>query len=115
MIPLLSHAQLRYESTYASHIKTKLGNVPVSALNSETVRRWYAGLGNDHPTRNVDAYGLLHAVCATAVNDGLLTANPCQITRAMNAPTKRQAVSLDVDEIGKLANEIQPERLKPLC
>ncbi|OBI12345.1 integrase [Mycobacterium sp. E2462] len=112
--PLKPRTKIGYEATYNQRIKPKLGSVPLSALNAETVRRWHAGLGNTHTTRNAHAYGLLHAICATAVTDGLLTTQPCQIARAMNVPTKRAAVILDVDDIGKLANAIQPERLKTL-
>ena len=110
--PLKPRTKLGYEASFNNHIKPKLGAVPLSALNAETVRRWYAGLGSQHPTRNAHAYGLLHGICATAVTDGLLTVNPCQIARAMNPPTKRQPVILDVDDIDKLATTVEPERLK---
>lgn len=102
------------ESSYTNHIKPKLGAVPLSALNTETVRRWYSGLGTTHSTRNSHAYGFLHAICATALTDGLLTLNPCQIAGAMNAPTKRTPVVLDVDDVAKLATTIEPQRLKAL-
>jgi integrase len=112
MRTLKPRTKIGYKSSLENHIKPKLGNVPLSALNAETVRRWHSGLGAEHKTRNAHAYGLLHAVCATAVTDGLLTSNPCSIPRAMNAPTKRQPVVLDVDDIAKLATAIQPDRLK---
>jgi hypothetical protein len=38
---------------------------------------WSAGLGNEHKTRNPHCYGLLHAICATAVRDGLIERNQC--------------------------------------
>ena len=98
----------------ANHIKPKLGNVPLSALNAETVRRWHAGLGSEHTTRNGHVYGLLHAICATAVTDGLLTSNPANLKGVMNPPAKRAAKILDVDDIAKLANAIEPKRLKGL-
>ncbi len=42
------------------------------------------------PTARTHAYGLLSAVCATAVTDGHLLANPCSIPRASHRPTRRQ-------------------------
>jgi hypothetical protein len=51
---------------------------------------------------------LLHAICTTAVRDGLLPSNPCQISRAMNPPRKREPVILDVKEIAAVAESIQP-------
>ena len=41
-------------------------------------------LGTDHSRRNSHAYGLLHAICATAVSDGLIVSNPSTITGVMN-------------------------------
>jgi hypothetical protein len=71
----------------------------VRNLTDEAVRAWYASLGSSTPRRNSHAYGLLHAICATAVKDGLLASNPCQIERAMNPPTKRELVILDVGQV----------------
>ncbi len=88
---LKPRTKIGYESMLANHIKPKLGNVPLSALNAETVRRWHAGLGTEHTTRNGHVYGLLHAICATAVTDGLLTANPANLKGVMNPPAKRAA------------------------
>jgi integrase len=90
-----------------------LHRVPLAALSSEAVRAWFAGLP-DTPTRNSHAYGLLHAVLATAVTDGHLGANPCNLKGAMNPPTKRQPVILTPDEVAKLADAIAPERLRAL-
>lgn len=111
---LKPRTRIFYESLYDRLIKPRLGNVPLSALNGETVRRWHAGLGTEHPTRNAHGYSLLRAICATAVNDGLLTVNPCQIAGAGSAPIKRQAVILEVDEIAKLVNAFKPQRLRCL-
>lgn len=83
-------------------------------LTGEVVRSWYAGLGTDYPRRNSHAYGLLHAVCATAVSDGLLQSNPCNIRRAMNPPRRRDPVILAVADIAALAEAIQPRRLRCL-
>lgn len=111
---LKARTKIGYESMLANHIKPKLGDVPLSALNAETVRRWYSGLGSEHTTRNAHVYGLLHAICATAVSDGLLTSNPANLKGVMNPPAKRAAKILDVDDIAELANVIRPERLKCL-
>lgn len=98
----------------ANHIKPKLGNVALSALNAENVRRRHAGLGTEHTTRNGHVYGLLHAICATAVTDGLRTTNPANLKGVMNPPPNRAAKILDVDDIAKLAEAIEPKRLKCL-
>ena len=64
-------------------ILPELGDVKMVALTPAKVRQWHADLGTAHPTRNAHAYALLHAVCATAVQDEVLDANPCRIRAAM--------------------------------
>ena len=103
-----------YESTLRLHIApTALGRSPVANLTPQAVRAWYSGLGDEHRTRNAHAYAMLHAVCATAVIDGLLTTNPCQISGAMNTPTKRQPVIPTIAQLAALADAV-PERFKAL-
>ena len=77
------------------------------------MRAWYAGLGNIHRTRNAHCYSLLHSICETAVADQLLTVNPCQITGAMSAPTKRAPVIPTIAQLAALADNM-PERFKAL-
>jgi len=92
----------------------KLGKVPIRNITSEAVRVWYSSLGTDHPRRNSHAYGLVHAVLATAVADGLIAANPCNIPRVMNPPRQREPIILSVSEVAALADAIRPERLRCL-
>ena len=101
-----------YQDLLRLHIGLTLGKVPLKNLTGEAVRAWYASLGTDHPRRNSHAYGLLHAVCATAVSDGLIPANPCTMTRVTNPPRKREPVILTVAEVAALANAIRPKRFK---
>lgn len=103
-----------YESKLRLHITpTELGRTPVATLTPQAVRSWYAGLGDTHRTRNAHCYAMLHAVCATAVGDGLLAANPAQISGAMNSPTQRQAVIPSVGQLAALAEAV-PERFRAL-
>jgi integrase len=105
--------RIGYESLWENHIST-LGKVALVHLTPETVRSWYAGLGTEHVRRNSHAYGLLHAILATAVSDQLIPTNPANLSRAMNPPTKRQPVILDVEQVATLADTIKPERMRAL-
>jgi integrase len=98
-----------YKSQFASHIEPELGPVPVRHVTAERVRGWYAALDKNHPRRNSQVYGLLHAVMGTAVKDGVLPANPCQIERAMNTVRKREPKILSVPQVAELAGKM-PER-----
>uniref|UniRef100_UPI003D8F9097 tyrosine-type recombinase/integrase n=1 Tax=Gordonia sp. B7-2 TaxID=3420932 RepID=UPI003D8F9097 len=93
-----------YRALLRLHINPVLGAKAVASITPEMVRRWYIGLGTDHPTRNSHAYQLLHAVMATAVTDDLIAANPVHIRGAMHTERKRQPVILTPAEVRKLAD-----------
>lgn len=95
-----------YESLAQAVILPKLGEIPLRLLTPETIRAWHAGLGSATPRRKSHAYGLLHAILATAVADELLNANPCRIERAMVSNRKSEPILLEPFEIAALADEI---------
>ena len=66
-----------YQALLDRHITPTIGAVALTDLTPEMVRGWHASLDPKHPTINAHAYGLLHAVLATAVSDELLLTNPC--------------------------------------
>ena len=103
-----------YRDLMRLHISKPIGRMPLKNITPDTIRAWYAGLGTDHPRRNSHAYGLLHAVMATAVTDGLIVANPCNLTRVMNPPRRREPTILSVPEVAALADAIKPRRLRCL-
>lgn len=111
--PVKPRTRLLYESQLTHHIKPTIGTREITAVTPEAVRSWYASLGSEHTRRNSQVYGLLHSVMATAVKDGLVLVNPCQIERAMNVQREREPVILTVPELATLAGSV-PERLKAL-
>jgi integrase len=110
--PLKPKSKAHYNKLLADYIKPILGTVPVKNLTPQAVRAWHAATLPDKPVMRSHAYGLLHAICATAVTDELAASNPCQIKRAMKAQRTREPVILDVAEVAKLADAIKPERFK---
>jgi hypothetical protein len=48
--------------------------------------------GAGRPRGNSHAYGLLHAICATAVSGGLIVSVACTITGVMNTPSRQREV-----------------------
>jgi integrase len=88
-----------------------LGDAKIVTLSPAKIRQWHTELGADHPTRNAHAYALLHAVCATAVQDEVLDANPCRIRAAMQTKRKRDVHVLTPAEVDKLAAKM-PARLR---
>jgi integrase len=103
---LKPRTRIGYQASLRNHIEPKLGRIAIRDLTPAAVRSWFSSLGTANPTRNGHAYGLLHAICATAVKDELLVRNPCMIERAMNPPTKRKAVIPTIGELEALADKI---------
>lgn len=99
-----------YESQFAQLIAESLGALPVTSITPARVRGWYAALDAEKVRRNSQAYGLLHSILATAVKDGLLASNPCQIEGAMNTRRSREPVILSVADMRRLADAAPDNR-----
>ncbi len=100
----------RTRALYRSHldrlILPDLGDIKLVKLTPADVREWHSDLGTDTPTRNAHAYSLLHAICATAVQDELLDANPCRIPKASQVKRRHQVDVLTIAELDKLATKM---------
>ncbi|GFG66888.1 putative prophage phiRv2 integrase [Mycobacterium kubicae] len=106
---LRTRTQSLYESMLERLILPELGDAKLTALTPARVREWHAGLGTKHPTRNAHAYALLHAICATAVADELLDANPCRIRAAMQTKRRRSIDVLTPVQLDALAAAMPAE------
>jgi integrase len=106
--------RIHYESLLTDHIAPRLGGIAVSDLTSAAVRTWYAATLTDKPTLRSHAYGLLKSICATAVKDGLIDRNPCQIDGAASVKSKTEPVPPSISELASIADTIKPERFRAL-
>jgi integrase len=108
---LRARTRAHYESMLERLILPELGDARLVTLTPAKIRQWHTELGAEHPTRNAHAYALLHAVCATAVQDEVLDANPCRIRAAMQTKRKRDVDVLTPAEVDRLAAKM-PARLR---
>lgn len=90
-----------------------IGSIPLTALTAQDVRGWFAGLGTEYPTRNANAYGLLRTILNQAVDDELISVNPCRIRGAAMKHRVREPVALSSNEIRLVAAEM-PEQWRAL-
>jgi integrase len=105
---LRPRTKAHYESMLERLILPALGDAKLVTLTPAKIRQWHTGLGADHPTRNAHAYALLHAICATAVQDEVLDANPCRIRAAMQTKRRREVDILSIAELDRLASKMPP-------
>lgn len=103
---LKPRTRLEYEAKWSQLIEPALGRLAVRDLTTTAVRAWYATLDADKPTRNSHAYGVLSMICNTAVRDGLLDRNPCQIVGATNAKPKRKVRIASTVELHTIADKL---------
>jgi integrase len=103
---LRPRTRAHYESMLERLILPELGDGRIAALTPAKIREWHSGLGVAKPTRNAHAYALLHAICATAVQDEVLDANPCRIRAAMQTKRKRDVDILTPAEVTRLASKM---------
>lgn len=106
--PLAARTVESYRYLLESYLSPAFGAIPLGKVAPENIRSWYADLLSRSPASiPPKAYRLLHAIFATAVDDGLLGANPCRIK---GAGTERQPERpvLSPKDMQALADAIQP-------
>jgi integrase len=98
-----------YRSLLRNHIVPYLGRMEIADLTAPVVRRWRKELRDAGASTGTmaKAYRLLHAIMATAVEDGSIRVNPCNIRGAGSyEPDERPTV--DISVVFALADVIQP-------
>lgn len=79
-----------YKRLLAGPLKRFHGR-PLDQITTDEVRRWNAaGVKSGKKTQTARAYFLLKSVLATAVEDGLIPSNPCQVKGAARASTGKR-------------------------
>ena len=63
--------------------------------------------------RKQKSYGRLHSIISTAVSDGLLSPNPCNL-RLKPPPRQVKPAELEPAEVAQLSKNIQPQRFAAL-
>lgn len=106
----------QYEIDFRRHIEPSLGNLRLSEIDAETVRRWHADQsrrlqselaksGRSGAATVARAYRLLRSILQTAVDDEVLSRNPCRIVGGGDARSAERPV-LSAEEIGRLAEAV---------
>jgi len=112
---LKPRTRLEYEAKWSQLIEPKLGRLAVRDITTTAVRAWYSALDASKPTRNSHAYGVLSMICNTAVRDGLLDRNPCQIVGATNAKPKRKVPIASTVELHTIADKLGADDSTAQC
>lgn len=114
---LVERPQLRprtqelYEGQLRLHINPVLGSVELGQISPSRIRTWRAGMiaaGKPGASTIAKCYRLVHAVFATAVEDGIVLRNPCQVRGASTERPAERPVAT-IEQVFELAETIEPE------
>ena len=100
----------QYQSLLRCHLRPTFGHLPMSEIDTPMVRTWNAHLSKATPGQAVSAYRLLRAIFNTAVDDDVISRNPCRVKGAgsHHAPER---VPPTFDEVRALTNAM-PQKLR---
>jgi integrase len=100
-----------YGKLLGAHILPTFAGLPIRRVTPAAVREWHANTALSTPTIRAHAYMLLKTICATAVADDLLPANPCRIRGAGQAKRVSRTEPAALDELATLV-EAMPQRYR---
>jgi len=104
--------QVLYRQLLNHWILPTFGHLPIPEITPAQVREWHAYLATG-PTAKSNAYGLLRSVLATAVEDGLITDNPCKVKGAGSVTRTKKIKVAKVSEVNAIV-ENMPEQWRAL-
>jgi integrase len=96
-----------YRKILDGHLLPAFGKLALDEITAPMVRAWHAGLDTG-PTRKAHAYGLLHAILATAVADDALASNPARIRGATQVKRARKIRPATPPEVAAIAEGMRP-------
>jgi len=109
--PLKPRTRELYGRLIRNHIAPTLGHKPIDQVTSSTIREWFNALDPSKPTVRAHSYALLRTILGTAVDDGLIPANPCRIRGGGQTQRAHAIRLLTAPELVELV-QAMPEALR---
>lgn len=112
--PLRPRTKAHYRAMLDGHLLPTFGDVELTMISAESVRRWYAGLLPNKDSMRAQVYSLLRTILNEAVRQELIASNPARITGASTAKRATKTKPASIDELGTLTAAMEPPRLRPM-
>jgi len=106
--PLRPSTAHTYRSYVRNHVLPSLGDKRLEDLSVDVIEQWHRALAPDSPTVRARSYAFLKTVLGTAVEEGLLSANPCRIRGASSARVVTDPTILSAEQVSDLASAMSP-------
>jgi integrase len=104
--PLKDRTREHYQGLLDRLILPGLGPYPLRKITPAVVREWHARTATGTPTLRAHAYALLRTVCAGAVADDLIVANPCRIRGAGQAKRASKTEPATLAQLEAIVNAL---------
>lgn len=104
--PLRPRTKALYTSLLERTIDPVLGDQLVQEIQPEDVARFYDSLDTAKPTQKAHAYALLRTIMAQAVEDGIISSNPCSIRGAGRTTRARRITVATPAELVTIAGHM---------
>lgn len=101
-----------YRKHLANHFAA-IDGVPLDAITAGLVRSWYKALPADRKTVRAHVYGLLRTILGSAVEEELISVNPCRIRGAGQTKREHHIKIATPAELDALASAV-PDRYSAL-
>jgi len=109
--PLKPRTRELYGRLLSNHVVPALGHHTLDQVTTVAVRGWYQGMDPTKPTVRAHSYALLRTIMGTAVDDGLITSNPCRIRGGGQTQRAHEIRLLTAPELVELVTAM-PEHLR---
>ena len=106
--PLKQRTKEMYRRLLDVHVLPVLGDKPIGSITADDIRAWHAVTLTKQPTYRARCYGLVHSICASAVADQKIAANPCTIRGAGSA---RRQIIIEPATLDQLAKLVQAKAM----
>lgn len=102
-----------YRKLLDHHLIPTFGASPLRAITSEEIATWHHQMGSGTPTVRAHAYGLMRTILGSALQDQLITHNPCHIRGAGNAKRQHKVKPATLAELETVVGAM-PEQLRAM-
>lgn len=106
--PLKARSKADYRRLLKAKINPTFGDLEIKNITKAGVQAWYMRYSKT-PTEQASAYALFRTILNSAVEDELITVNPCRVKGAGKAPVKHKVQMATVEEMSTIL-AIIPER-----
>ena len=96
-----------YASLLRVDVLPEFGALQLNGVTPDRVRRWQSGLAKTKPAMAPKAYRLLRTILTSAVDDGLLSENPCKVRGAATERTEERRIP-SLAQVEQVASAIEP-------